>query len=148
MKDMLKLENVQIVEGVKDWMDAIRVGVQPLVDTGYVSSQYIDAIIRNTNTFGPYYVLCENLALLHAGSEDGVIQKQIAITVLKHPIRFKPDGYDVRLLIALAASDASSHMQAMQAISNIFSDKQRIDKLIASTSREDIYEQFLSAANE
>ena len=42
MKDMLKLENVKIVDHVKDWIDAIHVSVKPLVDQGYCESRYID----------------------------------------------------------------------------------------------------------
>lgn len=148
MKDMLKLENVQIIDGVKDWVEAIHVGVQPLVDTGFVEPRYIDGIISNTEKFGPYYVLCENLALLHASAEQGVIKKQLAITSLRNPVKFKPDGYDVRLLVTLAASDPESHLEAMQAISNIFSDQKRIDALVNAPTAEDIYEQFISAVNE
>lgn len=148
MKDMLKLENVQIIDGVKDWVEAIHVGVQPLVDTGFVEPRYIDEIIKNTEKFGPYYVLCENLALLHASAEQGVIKKQLAITSLRNPVKFKPDGYDVRLLVTLAASDPESHLEAMQAISNIFSNQKRIDALVNAPTAEDIYEQFISAVNE
>ena len=148
MKDMLKLENVQIIDGVEDWVEAIHVGVQPLVDTGFVEPRYIDEIIKNTEKFGPYYVLCENLALLHASAEQGVIKKQLAITSLRNPVKFKPDGYDVRLLVTLAASDPESHLEAMQAISNIFSDQKRIDALVNAPTAEDIYEQFISAVNE
>ena len=36
MKDMLKRENVQIVDSCKGWEDSIHVAVQPLVDGGYV----------------------------------------------------------------------------------------------------------------
>ncbi|OCN05805.1 transcriptional regulator [Erysipelotrichaceae bacterium MTC7] len=148
MKDMLKRENVQIVERVEDWQEAIHVGVQPLVDGNYVEPRYIDAIITNTHTFGPYYVLCKDLALLHASSDCGVNEKQLALTVLRQPVRFKPDGYDVRLLVTLAASDSESHMQAMQAISNIFSDENRIEKLATAATADDAYAQFIAAAKE
>lgn len=145
MQDMLKLENIQMVNSVKDWVEAIHIGVQPLVDGGYCEPRYIDGIIENTHKFGPYYVLCENLALLHASSEQGVIKKQMAITLLKHPIKFKEDGYDVRLLVTLAASDPESHMQAMQAISNIFADAEKVQNLVNATSNEDIYNQIIAS---
>ena len=45
MKDMLKRENVQIVDSCKGWEDSIHVAVQPLVDGGYVKSEYIDGKI-------------------------------------------------------------------------------------------------------
>ena len=45
MEDMLKRENVQIIEKVSDWEESVHVAVQPLVDQGYVKSDYIDGII-------------------------------------------------------------------------------------------------------
>lgn len=147
MTEMLKKENIQIIQKVEDWKQAIKVAVQPLIDTGYVEPRYVDGIIENTNKFGPYYVLCENLALLHAGSDQGVIKKQLAITLLREPIKFKPDGYDVRVLLTLAADDPESHMEAIRTISTIFSDKSRIERLVDATSTEEIYDQFMEAAD-
>lgn len=57
MKGMLRRENVQIVESCGDWENAVRVAVQPLVDTGYVTPAYADGIIETACTFGPYFVL-------------------------------------------------------------------------------------------
>ena len=57
MEDMLKRQNVQIVEKVNDWEESVHVAVQPLVDQGYVKSDYIDGIISNAKEFGPYFVI-------------------------------------------------------------------------------------------
>lgn len=46
-------------------------------------------------------MLCENVALIHGSTEQGVIKRQIAITLLKEPVKFKEDGYDVRILVTL-----------------------------------------------
>lgn len=119
MNEILKLENVRILDSVKDWIEAINVAVQPLVEQGYCESRYITGIIENTKKFGPYYVLCENLALIHASSEQGVIKTNCGYC-FKNPIKFKPDGYNVRILLVLAAEDSESHIEAIQAISNIF----------------------------
>lgn len=114
--NMLKLENIQIIERVKDWREAIHVAVQPLVDGGYCESRYIDEIIKNTERLGPYYVLCENLALVHGSTDQGVLKRQIAVTLLREPIKFKENGDDVRVMVTLAATDSESHMEVMQAI--------------------------------
>ena len=140
MNEILKLENVRILDSVKDWIEAINVAVQPLVEQGYCESRYITGIIENTKKFGPYYVLCENLALIHASSEQGVIKKQIAVTVLKNPIKFKPDGYNVRILLVLAAEDS-------EAISNIFSDKKRVQKILDAKSTEEIFNVFINSVD-
>lgn len=147
MKDMLKKENVVILDSVKDWEDAIHVSIQPMVDQGYCTSKYIDAIIENTKKLGPYYVLCENFALIHANSEAGVLKKQLGVTLLRKPIKFKKDGVDVRILVALLAQDSESHMEAILAIGNIFSDPEKISSIVNATTSEKNYNIFMNAAS-
>ena len=82
--DMLKLENIKILAGVKDWKEAIYTAVQPLVDGGYCEARYSDEIIKNTEKLGPYYVLCENVALIHGSTEQGVIKRQMRNRIWKY----------------------------------------------------------------
>ena len=111
IKDLLKEKNCFIKESVKDWEDAICVACAPMIEQGYCTKEYEDAVFENTEKFGPYYVLCENLALIHASNQSGVNETQMAVTVLKEPVKFKPDGYDVRILVTLVAKDSHSHME-------------------------------------
>lgn len=144
MKNLLKLENCFIRNSVTDWKDAIEVAVRPLVEQGYCEERYIDGIFENTEKFGPYYVLMENLALIHASTSQGAIKTQLAVTVLKEPVRFKPDGYDVRVLVTLVAQDPESHLGAMQAVSRIFTDPEQVQELLDATSSETVYEIFVT----
>lgn len=148
MQDMLKRENVQIVDGVKDWRDAVHVAVQPLVDQGYVKSDYIDGIIANAIEFGPYFVICPDFALLHARPEQGVIHQQLAVTVLREPVRFKAEGPDVRLLVVLAAENGDSHIEVMQKLAVMFSNPDTIAKIAESDDADCIYNEFIAPVNE
>ncbi len=142
MSQVLKKENIYFKNKVETWQEAVQIAVLPLIDQGYCEDRYIDGILENTKKYGPYYVLCEDMALIHANSEQGVRATQIAITILSEPIKFKEGGYDVRALIALAAKDSSSHMSALRAISKIFADESKKNILLKSHSREDIYNLF------
>lgn len=145
IRDMLKEENVQIVQNVVDWKDAIQTSIRPLVEGHYVEERYIDGVIENTLRYGPYYVLAQDLALIHARSDQGVIEKQLAVTVLKEPVKFSKLGYSVRLLVVLAADDGESHMEALSALANIFSDESRIQEICECEHVTAIYEKFLDA---
>ncbi len=145
MEQILKRKNVFIKDKVENWVESIHVAVAPLVEQGYCEQRYIDGIIQNTNEFGPYYVLCENLALLHARSEQGVISTQVSITVLKQPIKFKEDGFDVRVLVALGATDAEAHLDILKAMSNVFADEQKVQSILDATQPEAIYDIFASS---
>lgn len=146
--NMLKKENIQIIDKVDNWKDAIRVAVRPLVDTGYCEARYSDEIIKNTEKLGPYYVLCENLALIHGSTDQGVIKRQIAVTLLKQPIKFKKDGIDVRVMVTLAATDSESHMEVLKAMSELFSEQESIENILGATSADQIYDLFIEAAGE
>ena len=61
IKDLLKVKNCFIKESVKDWEDAICVACAPMIEQGYCTKEYEDAVFENTEKFGPYYVLCEKL---------------------------------------------------------------------------------------
>lgn len=146
--DLLKKENVRILPEVRDWREAVQVAVQPLVDGGYCEARYIDGIIENTEKLGPYYVLCDNLALIHGSTDQGVLKKQIAVTLLRKPVKFKADGCDVRIMVTLAATDPESHMGALQTMSQLFSDPESIKKVIEAASEEEIFELFVRASEE
>ena len=138
--DMLKKENVRILDRVEGWEDAIIVSLQSLVEQGYVTENYGKAIIDITNEMGPYYVLTENVALIHGRPETGVLEKQLAVTVLREPVKFSEDGYPVRLLVALAATDSESHLAVMQTLAELFMSENAINDIINAEKAEDVYE--------
>lgn len=146
IKEMLKPENVRIAQSVDTWQDAIRLAVAPLREGGYVEPRYEDEIIRATDEMGPYYVLTEDVALIHGRPEDGCIKGQMAVTVLKQPIKFSEDSFDVRLLVALAAEDSNSHIEVMQVLAGIFMDEQKIASIVESDDTQAIYQAFMDGA--
>lgn len=145
IEDMLKVENVRIADSVATWEDAIRLAVKPLVEGGYVEPRYADEIIRATNEMGPYYVLTEDVALVHGRPEDGTIKGQLAVTLLHEPISFSEDSFDVRLLVTLAAEDSDSHIDAMRILAGIFMDEGKIAQIVSMDKPEDIYRAFIEA---
>ena len=48
------------------WQEAVRLSVEPLIDSGAVLPEYYDAIIASTEEYGPYYILCPGMAMPHA----------------------------------------------------------------------------------
>ena len=140
---MLSIDNIRIYDHADNWVDAITKAVTPLIENGFVEPRYIQGIIDNTNQYGPYYVLAPDIALPHARPEQGVIKKQLGVTLLRHPVKFSPDGYDVRLLITLAASDSEGHLEALKMLSEVMMDEERVQKVLHAKTREEILSLFL-----
>lgn len=143
--DMLKKENIRIMEEVNDWKDAIHISLQPLLDGGYITENYEKAILECTEKYGPYYVLAEDFALIHGRPEDGVLEKQLAITIVRKPVVFEGCSFPVRVLIALGASDSNSHLDTMKVLSSIFMDEAKISKLVNADEPQQIYELLITS---
>lgn len=142
INEMLRKENIRILNHALDWKKAIQYCVQPLVDTNYVESRYADEIINNTLQLGAYYVIAKDLALVHGSSNQGVIAKQLAVVVSKEEIVF-PENKRAKLLVVLAAEDGESHMTALSKLAKIFMDAKRIEKICGMENVDDIYNEFL-----
>ncbi len=147
MEDMLKRENVQIVEKVSDWEESVHVAVQPLVDQGFVKTDYIDGIISNAKEFGPYFVICPDLALLHARPEQGVIKRQLAVTVLREPVRFKEEGPRSPARDP-GRQDVDSHINVMRKLAVMFSDPPTSPRLREAKDADEVYALFCAPTEE
>ena len=68
------IDNDSIRLGVtaSDWKEAVKLAVEPLVESGAVKAEYYDAIIASTAQYGPYYILMPGMAMPHARPEAGV----------------------------------------------------------------------------
>jgi ascorbate PTS system EIIA or EIIAB component len=143
ISDMLQKENVQILDCVTDWQEVVYISTKNLIDQGYITGNYPKKIIELTEKHGAYYVLCPDVALLHARPEDGVIRRQLSVTVVKEPVTFKGKSDSVRLIITIAAEDSQSHLGALQKIAEIISNEDRIKSLIGINDAEKLYEEFV-----
>lgn len=130
MERLIKRENIMIKDRVSTWREAIKDSAQMLVDGGYIEPRYIDAIFESTEKNGPYYVLAPEIAMPHANPKDGVLEQQISLLVLRNPITFSDDGFEVRLIFTLAAKDNESHLDALRTLADLFSDEVRINAII------------------
>ena len=83
MEKLLQEKNCYLRDRVQDWKEAVHIACEPLIEQNYCTTAYEDAIYEITERLGPYYVLCENLALIHASNQSGVNDTQMAVTVLK-----------------------------------------------------------------
>lgn len=137
---LLKPENVQICETAKDWRDAIKLSVLPLEKGGYVKGCYKDSIIKNVEELGPYIVIADHIALPHARPEQGVMETQISITLFRQDIEFEEKS--ARLFVTLAAKDNDSHLDALVQISELLSDEEVVEKILASADVQSLYHYF------
>lgn len=139
MKDMVKLQNIQIKDSVDTWEDAVRVSLKPLVDGGYAEPRYAENVIADIKNVGPYVVLTDDIALIHARPEEGAIKTQMGLTLLRNPVHFEGSDSDVTLLFALAAQDSTSHVDAIRVLASFCMDESKVEQLKSCSAPEEIF---------
>lgn len=139
MKDMVKLQNIQIIDSADTWEDAVRVSLKPLVDGGYAEPRYAENVIADIKDVGPYVVLTDDIALIHARPEEGAIKTQMGLTLLRNPVHFEGSDSDVTLLFALAAQDSTSHVDAIRVLASFCMDESKVEQLKSCTTPEKIF---------
>lgn len=122
------IENKSIKIGVeaKDWQDAIKKGTDLLIKSNAVKEEYYHAIIKNTEEYGPYYIILPGVAMPHARPEYGVIKDSFSLITLKKPVEFQDKK--VSILITLAAISSESHNEkALVQIAELFDNEHNVE---------------------
>lgn len=145
LDELLKPENVHIVDHIASWEEAVHTSLEPLVQQGYAEPRYAENIIETTRELGPYWILTDDIALVHGRPEDGALRQQLAVTLVRDPVVFSDMSPSVRLLFALAAEDSDSHIAAIQMIAEVCMDTERLASLIQSATSQELYARLVES---
>jgi len=135
----LPAENIQIVDSVSDWKQAIRLSAQPLLAKETITEEYIEAIFNSHQELGPYYVLAPGLAMPHARPEQGAIKNGLSLLHIKQGVSFNAEENDpIYVVIMLCALSGDEHINMITALAEIFSDDERLSALLKASTMEKI----------
>ena len=140
--ELLKAENVHILDSAADWKDAIRKATEPLERDNFVTADYKEAIIKNVETLGPYICIAPHVAMPHARPEQGALLTQIAVTLFRKEVTFTREDATAKLFITLAAADADSHLQVLVKISELLQDEDKAEKILNAADEKELYGYF------
>jgi mannitol operon transcriptional antiterminator len=139
LKDLLTKHHIQFVEEVGDWKEAIVLAAKPLLDGGYITNEYIQAMIDNVMTLGPYIVIAPGVALPHARPDQGVKKIGMSFLKIKNGCLFsEKEEHRVYVLIVLAAIDNETHLKALSQLTKLLSDKENMRVLFSTNSVEEV----------
>ncbi|WP_281672148.1 BglG family transcription antiterminator [Pseudoramibacter alactolyticus] len=138
LHQLLTKEHIQLEVEADDWRDAIHKSAEPLVQDGYIDARYINAMIKNVETNGPYIVMGKGFAVPHERIESGSIRVGMNLIRLKHPIAFGLEELDpVTFVCTMSAIDHKTHLRAFFNLVNMFNNEDFYRKLTgAQTSAE------------
>ena len=140
LKDNLPLSQIQQVESVENWQQAVELAAKPLLKNGAIEPNYLQRILQLTEEIGPYYVIAPEIAMPHSRPEDGVLKQALSLVVLKQGVNFNSENDPVRIVLMLAAKDNTSHIEMLSAVAELFSDDDAVQQIIQASDVNEISE--------
>ena len=144
MSDILTPKQVKVPGAATTKDDAIREAGQLLVDAGAVRPEYVDAMFEREKSVSTY--MGNYLAIPHGTNEAKDAIRTSALSVVRYDAPIDWDGNEVRFAVGVAGVD-NGHLEILSRIAILFADPDEVDKLLAATSADELYE-LLAAVNE
>lgn len=120
LKDVVNRNMIELDYQAKDWEQAVREAGRLLRDSGCIGNDYIESMVSTVKTIGTYIVISKGIALPHSRSGKDAYKVGISILRLKEPVVFgHPENDPVDLLFALSSIDNTSHLMALQDLSQV-----------------------------
>ena len=146
LKDMLQPENIRLGVAAQGWEEAVRQCGNILVERGYVEPRFVEAMVKLVQENGPYIVIAPGLAFPHARPQDGAKVAGLSLIRLLKPVEFGNEDNDpVRLVIALSATDNSSHIDALAELFDVIAEEENREQLFRAATPDEIMAVFAKA---
>lgn len=120
--------HIQVQDYIGSWQEAVRIASKPLLDDGSITSVYEENMIQSVHENGPYMVLTDYFALMHARPGDGVNKQSMSLLVTKNEVDL--EGKPVKIFLVLAAINSESHLKSLQEIMAIFMDEEKYQTIL------------------
>lgn len=142
---ILPRDQIQVAEALENWQAAVKLAGEPLLRQKFITEEYIQSMIDSVKEHGPYMVIADYFALMHAKPGVGVNRQSMSLLVVNEPVNMleKP----VKIFLVLAAKDNRSHLESLQNIMAIFMDEEKF-QVVLEGNIEAIAQLFNQGGNE
>lgn len=137
LSDLITPDKIILRQSVSSWEEAIRVSSQPLIESGNIEQAYVEAMIDHCGE-DPYIIIGPNIAIPHAGPDEGVNDVSMSLLKLDDGVKFTKD-YFINLIIVIAATDKQKHLKALMQLMKLSGSDRDRDALIHASTPDEIY---------
>ncbi|PPF80470.1 PTS sugar transporter subunit IIA [Pseudoclavibacter sp. RFBJ3] len=139
MIDHLSPENIRFADHVEGWRDAIELVSEPLLESGAITRQYVDAMLASIAAGGTYIDLGYGIALAHSRPEHGVLDTGLSALWVRPAVLLNDEpAHPITLFFCLAATDSSSHLATMAKLGELLTDDAARNSLLAATTTAEV----------
>ncbi len=137
--DLLKSQNIAVSVKAADWREVVDETGKLLLKAEQIEEKYIEAMKQSIVDNGPYVVIGEGIALLHARPEDGVKENCLSLITLEEPVEFGNENNDpVKIAFAFGTVDNDKHVKTISELSVVLMEESAVDNIAEMGSAEEI----------
>lgn len=139
LSQLISEDQVILNADVDSWEEAVKLGSQPLINSGHINKSYEKAMIDNIRKLKAYVVIRPGVAMPHAKPADGVNELGVSIVTLNKGVKFgHPKNDSVRLILVLANKDATSHLKVLDTFIRIIKNESYVEEILRITDYRDL----------
>ena len=139
LSDLLTDDYILMDQEANDWKEAIRVSSKPMLDNADIEECYVDAMIEQIETNGPYVVISKHVAVPHGSYDQGTKKIAMSLVYLKNPVPFGIEEYDpVKIVCVLSPIDQNSHLRAFFTLVNLLLDSSYKNVLLNAKTKSEV----------
>lgn len=138
---VLKKEAIVLGAQANNREEALEMGGQILVEEGYVTKEYIEAMKERENEVSTY--MGNGVAIPHGTSEAKDKIKKSGISVIQFPDGVDFGEGDIAQLVISIAGKGDEHLSILQNLATICQDEQETEELITAENKDIIYNKLL-----
>ena len=141
LKKMLNKNNVQFVNKVSDWKEAITKAGNILQKNGFIKQEYIEEMIKLIEKHGAYIIIEEGMAIPHAPISKNVLKMGISLLIVKEKVLF-PNGKGANIFLSFATINKTEHLGILNDLFELITKYNFIEKISKITEYEELEEFF------
>ena len=141
LKKMLNKNNVQFVNKVSNWKEAITKAGNILQKNGFIKQEYIEEMIKLIEKHGAYIIIEEGMAIPHAPISKNVLKTGISLLIVKEKVLF-PNGKGANIFLSFATINKTEHLGILNDLFELITKYNFIEKISKITEYEELEEFF------
>ena len=141
--DVLHENFIQLNKEVNNWKEAIITAGEPLLLNGYITADYLKAMVDIVDEFGPYIVFAPGVAIAHANQKDGALKNGVSLLKPKNPVKFGNKENDpVKVIIAFSLANTKHYMSVLTDCMNILCKTDSLEELSKAKTKKEVIKIF------
>ncbi|WP_374123874.1 BglG family transcription antiterminator [Leptotrichia hongkongensis] len=141
LKKMLNKNNVQFVNKVNNWKEAITKAGNILQKNGFIKQDYVEEMIKLIEKHGAYIIIEEGMAIPHAPISKNVLKTGISLLIVKEKVLF-PNGKGANIFLSFATINKTEHLGILNDLFELITKYNFIEKISKITEYEELEEFF------